>query len=218
MAQDAGYAAVMSHRSGETEDATIADLAVATNCGQIKTGSLARSDRVAKYNQLIRIEEELGDQARYAGRSVLKTVKANRALNPVTQAILVQLRLSGRQPDRSRMPGDHAMRFSLSSFRCSPAVPAGISAITCRPATMAGGARRSRAPQGGACRRACGPAEVRGRLERDVALLRPESLDPDMLDERARAILNLAHPDDLVMMKRRQPAPDPGRHAQALKS
>jgi enolase len=72
MAQGAGYAAVMSHRSGETEDATIADLAVATNCGQIKTGSLARSDRVAKYNQLIRIEEELGPRARYAGRSVLK--------------------------------------------------------------------------------------------------------------------------------------------------
>jgi len=72
MAQQAGYAAVMSHRSGETEDATIADLAVATNCGQIKTGSLARSDRVAKYNQLIRIEEELGGKARYAGRSVLK--------------------------------------------------------------------------------------------------------------------------------------------------
>jgi enolase len=72
MAQQAGYAAVMSHRSGETEDATIADLAVATNCGQIKTGSLARSDRVAKYNQLIRIEEELGSAARYAGASVLK--------------------------------------------------------------------------------------------------------------------------------------------------
>lgn len=71
MAQGAGYAAVMSHRSGETEDATIADLAVATNCGQIKTGSLARSDRVAKYNQLIRIEEELGARARYAGRAVL---------------------------------------------------------------------------------------------------------------------------------------------------
>ncbi len=71
MAQAAGYAAVMSHRSGETEDATIADLAVATNCGQIKTGSLARSDRVAKYNQLLRIEEELGSAARYAGRSVL---------------------------------------------------------------------------------------------------------------------------------------------------
>jgi len=68
MAQRAGYSAVMSHRSGETEDATIADLAVATNCGQIKTGSLARSDRLAKYNQLIRIEEELGPAARYAGR------------------------------------------------------------------------------------------------------------------------------------------------------
>ena len=71
MAQHAVYAAVMSHRSGETEDATIADLAVATNCGQIKTGSLARSDRVAKYNQLLRIEEELGPAARYAGRSVI---------------------------------------------------------------------------------------------------------------------------------------------------
>ncbi len=67
-----GYTAVMSHRSGETEDSTIADLAVATNCGQIKTGSLARSDRLAKYNQLIRIEEELGTQARYAGRSAFK--------------------------------------------------------------------------------------------------------------------------------------------------
>jgi enolase len=68
MAQRAGYTAVMSHRSGETEDSTIADLAVATNCGQIKTGSLARSDRLAKYNQLIRIEEELGAIGRYAGR------------------------------------------------------------------------------------------------------------------------------------------------------
>ena len=72
MAHKAGYTAVMSHRSGETEDATIADLAVATNCGQIKTGSLCRSDRLAKYNQLIRIEGELGDIARYAGRSILK--------------------------------------------------------------------------------------------------------------------------------------------------
>jgi enolase len=68
MAHRARYTCVMSHRSGETEDATIADLAVATNCGQIKTGSLARSDRLAKYNQLIRIEEELGDSAAYAGR------------------------------------------------------------------------------------------------------------------------------------------------------
>ncbi len=72
MAHKAGYTAVMSHRSGETEDSTIADLAVATNCGQIKTGSLARSDRTAKYNQLLRIEEELGPQAQYAGREVLK--------------------------------------------------------------------------------------------------------------------------------------------------
>jgi enolase len=72
MAHKAGYTAVMSHRSGETEDSTIADLAVATNCGQIKTGSLARSDRVAKYNQLLRIEEDLGPQAKYAGRSAIK--------------------------------------------------------------------------------------------------------------------------------------------------
>jgi enolase len=74
MAHKAGYTAVMSHRSGETEDSTIADLAVATSCGQIKTGSLARSDRTAKYNQLLRIEEELGPQAKYAGRAALKLV------------------------------------------------------------------------------------------------------------------------------------------------
>ena len=74
MAHKAGYTAVMSHRSGETEDATIADLAVATNCGQIKTGSLARADRTAKYNQLLRIEEELGAQAIYAGRSAFKVL------------------------------------------------------------------------------------------------------------------------------------------------
>jgi len=74
MAHKAGYRAVMSHRSGETEDSTIADLAVATNCGQIKTGSLARSDRTAKYNQLLRIEEALGTQARYAGRAALKAL------------------------------------------------------------------------------------------------------------------------------------------------
>jgi enolase len=72
MAHRAGYTAVMSHRSGETEDSTIADLAVATNCGQIKTGSLARSDRLSKYNQLLRIQEELDDQAIYAGRRALK--------------------------------------------------------------------------------------------------------------------------------------------------
>jgi enolase len=74
MAYKAGYTAVMSHRSGETEDSTIADLAVATNCGQIKTGSLARSDRTAKYNQLLRIEQELGSQAKYAGKAALKAL------------------------------------------------------------------------------------------------------------------------------------------------
>jgi enolase len=77
-AHKAGYTAVMSHRSGETEDATIADLAVATNCGQIKTGSLARSDRTAKYNQLLRIEQELGAQARYLGKSALKAFRRGR--------------------------------------------------------------------------------------------------------------------------------------------
>jgi enolase len=76
MAQKAAYSSVMSHRSGETEDATIADLAVATNCGQIKTGSLARSDRTAKYNQLLRIEQELGPQARYGGRAAVKGLGA----------------------------------------------------------------------------------------------------------------------------------------------
>jgi len=77
MAQRAGYTAVISHRSGETEDATIADLAVATNAGQIKTGSLSRSDRLAKYNQLIRIEEELDEAAVYAGPGV---IRGNRAI------------------------------------------------------------------------------------------------------------------------------------------
>jgi enolase len=76
MAHKAAYSCVISHRSGETEDATIADLAVATNCGQIKTGSLARSDRTAKYNQLLRIEQELGPQARYGGRAVVKGLAA----------------------------------------------------------------------------------------------------------------------------------------------
>jgi enolase len=72
-ARAAGYSAVMSHRSGETEDTTIADLAVATGCGQIKTGAPSRSDRVAKYNQLLRIEEALGDDARFLGRAVLRS-------------------------------------------------------------------------------------------------------------------------------------------------
>ena len=75
MAKRAGYTAVVSHRSGESEDATIADLAVATNAGQIKTGSLSRTDRIAKYNQLIRIEEELGDAARYRGKEVFYSIR-----------------------------------------------------------------------------------------------------------------------------------------------
>ena len=72
VAREAGYAAIVSHRSGETEDTTIADLAVGTGCGQIKTGSLCRTDRVCKYNRLLRIEEELGENARYAGPSTLQ--------------------------------------------------------------------------------------------------------------------------------------------------
>ncbi len=76
LAQSSGYTAIMSHRSGETEDSTIADLAVALGCGQIKTGSAARSDRTAKYNQLLRIEEGLGDAARYAGREAIKAYSA----------------------------------------------------------------------------------------------------------------------------------------------
>jgi len=72
MAQEAGYGVIISHRSGETEDTTIADLAVATSAGQIKTGSASRTDRVAKYNQLLRIEEDLGSKASYAGRTAIK--------------------------------------------------------------------------------------------------------------------------------------------------
>ena len=76
MARDAGYATIISHRSGETEDTTIADLAVGTGAGQIKTGSASRTDRVAKYNQLLRIEEELGRAARYAGRAAIRQLAA----------------------------------------------------------------------------------------------------------------------------------------------
>ena len=99
MAQRAGYTAVMSHRSGETEDATIADLAVATNCGQIKTGSLSRSDRLAKYNQLIRIEEQLGDTAqlrrprRLAGGNVRPLPSVGGPKKPIPTRKLVLLRL-----------------------------------------------------------------------------------------------------------------------------
>jgi enolase len=75
MARGAGYTSIISHRSGETEDTTIADLAVGTGAGQIKTGSASRTDRVAKYNQLLRIEEALGSSAKYAGRAAIKQLK-----------------------------------------------------------------------------------------------------------------------------------------------
>ena len=79
MAKEAGYTAIVSHRSGESEDTTIADLVVATNAGQIKTGSMSRTDRIAKYNQLMRIEEDLGDVAQYRGRKAFYNVKALQA-------------------------------------------------------------------------------------------------------------------------------------------
>ena len=108
MAQRAGYTAVMSHRSGETEDSTIADLAVATNCGQIKTGSLSRSDRLAKYNQLIRIEESSAPQARYAGRSAQGSADAPFEGDSAGKRIA-----SGFDPasqEDCRRSGDHARR------------------------------------------------------------------------------------------------------------
>ena len=98
MAHKAGYTAVMSHRSGETEDATIADLAVATNCGQIKTGSLARSDRTAKYNQLLRIEEELGPQAKYGGAPRFTRFG-------ISGETCMEIRLDGRRHRHRRQQG-----------------------------------------------------------------------------------------------------------------
>ncbi len=114
MAREAGYAAVMSHRSGETEDVTIADLAVATGCGQIKTGAPSRSDRVAKYNQLLRIEEALGPDARYPGRSAFRGLSAPRILQPIVQQ-------EGPSRRRTKGAGD---AVSPSSNRCtSPPAP-----------------------------------------------------------------------------------------------
>lgn len=87
MAKEAGYRTIISHRSGETEDATIADLAVATNAGQIKTGSLSRSDRIAKYNELLRINEELGPQAVYSGASVFQAWHKESGARPALKAV-----------------------------------------------------------------------------------------------------------------------------------
>ena len=98
MAHRAGMRCVMSHRSGETEDSTIADLAVATGCGQIKTGSLSRSDRLAKYNQLIRIEEALGSSAVYAGRSVLRELTRKRGPHGPLDRTVLSVRLTRTAP------------------------------------------------------------------------------------------------------------------------
>ncbi len=121
MAHKAAYTAVMSHRSGETEDATIADLAVATNCGQIKTGSLARSDRTAKYNQLLRIEQELGNQAIYPGRSALRAAaKASPLLRPLPlreRAAQISTTMMGEGRHRTRLPA-HPKRL----VRCQAAL------------------------------------------------------------------------------------------------
>ena len=109
MAREAGYTAVMSHRSGETEDTTIADLAVATGCGQIKTGAPSRSDRVAKYNQLLRIEEALGADAEYPGRSVFRALKRSSFKGR-------GLRLSNEGPGmerRTRIRWDRLGRWAL---------------------------------------------------------------------------------------------------------
>ena len=137
MAQRAAYTAVISHRSGETEDATIADIAVATNAGQIKTGSLSRSDRTAKYNQLIRIEEELGDQARYAGRSVLRKAigsalpRTCRLLFRVARRFYAQLnRLRRRIGLVSRRDGTHQVSRRLSP--CTIGAMAGRDRSWCR--------------------------------------------------------------------------------------
>ena len=108
MAHKAGYTAVMSHRSGETEDATIADLAVATNCGQIKTGSLARSDRTAKYNQLLRIEQELGAQAQYAGKAALQAGALDGAISEQAGDLRMALLGRGGSAGEDNVAGDRS--------------------------------------------------------------------------------------------------------------
>ena len=113
-----GFRCMMSHRSGETEDTTIADLAVATNCGQIKTGAPARSERVAKYNQLLRIEEELGDAARYAGAARLPAVRG--LTGPMARATYA----AGRTRPRSGRPGPAGAASSAPARRPAAAGPA----------------------------------------------------------------------------------------------
>ena len=143
MARIAGYTSVMSHRSGETEDAIIADLAVATNCGQIKTGSLARSDRLAKYNQLIRIEEQLGSQARYAGPRRLEGAREGLKHRTTRAASVLEMRgLTQNKPRRSRVCAWSSAPGSAQSSRrsCSMPLRARRRRISSRPRYTATGA------------------------------------------------------------------------------
>ncbi len=119
MAREAGYTAVMSHRSGETEDVTISDLAVATGCGQIKTGAPARSDRVAKYNQLLRIEEQLGTDAEFPGRSVFSPILTHPRRGGGPMNAVAVTRLPGDRPARStELAG--GLRANANAKACSP--------------------------------------------------------------------------------------------------
>ncbi len=206
LAQSSGYTAVMSHRSGETEDSTIADLAVALDCGQIKTGSLARSDRTAKYNQLLRIEEELGDSARYPGRARRSRPigRADPQLYPqhVHQSILfacvhhAKVILCGVMGGRNR---------SLGLIRRA-AMPALALIVV---GTFAGHAVAG--PNGilawGGYHRALQERKAelaaiekeRAQLRHRSALLDPRKADPDMADELVRKDLGLVRPDEVII-------------------
>ena len=186
MAQRDGYTAVMSHRSGETEDSTIADLAVATNCGQIKTGSLARSDRLAKYNQLIRIEEELGDAGRYAGRDIL--------IGGLIRRVFSDSRIMMKKPSplvktlrRAAFP---AMGLTLMAFFGAYAIlgPNGMFAYGDYKRKLAAHERDYATLD-----------QQRIVLRNRVALLDPDHANPDMVDEMVRKELNVAHPDEVIV-------------------
>ena len=209
LAQTAGYTAVMSHRSGETEDSTIADLAVALSCGQIKTGSLARSDRTAKYNQLLRIEEELGDAARYAGRAALQGVSVRELNSTIYPRNIHQSILFPCLRDSLRDSFDDVMGGANRSF-----------GLIRRVGDAGAGADRRRHFRRPCRRRAQRPARL-GRLsprpasERQVelaqleqeraqlrhrsALLDPRKADPDMADELVRKDLGLVRPDEVIV-------------------
>ena len=236
MAQRAAYTAVISHRSGETEDATIADIAVATNAGQIKTGSLSRSDRIAKYNQLIRIEEELGDEARYAGRECAEAV----GMGSRQSAVGSQMRCS------TALPTADCPRFTRSLTACAlalPRVPVGhIQGLASHPKYVHVRSAHEPATTASWCRfsvllalgyfahhaingkrglearsrliersRQLEPEierleAVRARLERDVRLL--DTRDPDIVEELANEILGFARPGDRVVVAPvRRPGP-----------